>query len=67
MMHIKFDYGEGNEGGRFSDCLRGMTAYLIKNIKGGRDFNTLIRNGKVFNTAWKNPTVPTTEDMKVIL
>ena len=31
-LQVKFDYGEGNEGGRFSECLRLKMAYLSTKI-----------------------------------
>ena len=47
-LQVKFDYREGNEGGRFSECIRLTTAYLSTKIEGGGDVETSIRNGKVF-------------------
>ena len=36
-LQVKFDCGEWNEGGRFSECLRVTTAYLSPKLEGGRD------------------------------
>ena len=55
-LQVKFNCGEGNEGGRFSECIRLTTEYLSKKLKGGGgDAKTLIRNGKVFESAWPDP------------
>ena len=32
-LQVKFDCGEGNEGGRFSECVMPMTAYLSTKLK----------------------------------
>ena len=48
-LHVKFNCGEGKEGGRFSEFLRLTTAYLSMNLDGGRDIETSIRNGKCFD------------------
>ena len=49
------------------ECLRVTTAYLITKLKGGRDVETLIRNGKVFEPEWTNPVGPTPEATKAML
>ena len=54
-LQIKFDYGEGNEGGRFSECLRLTTAYLSTKLVGGINVKTSSRDGKVFEPAWPEP------------
>ena len=54
-LQVKFDCGEGNEGGRFSECLQLTTAYLSTKIEGGSDVETSIRNGKVFKPASPDP------------
>ena len=51
-LQVRFGCGEGNEGGRFSECIQLATAYLSTNIEGGGDVKTLIRNGKVFKPEW---------------
>ena len=51
-VQVKFDFREGNEGGRFLECLRVTTAYLSTNIEGGGDVETSIQNEKVFEPAW---------------
>ena len=47
-LQVEFDCGEGNEGGRFSECMRLATACLSTNLEGGGDVKTSIRNRKVF-------------------
>ena len=55
-LQVKFNCWEGNEGGRFSECIRLTTENLSKKLKGGGgDAKTLIRNGKVFESAWPDP------------
>ena len=49
-LKVKFDCGEGNEGGRFSECLRLTTAYLRMNLEVG-SVKTSIRNGELFETS----------------
>ena len=49
-LHVKFNCGEGNEGGRFSECLRLTTAYLSMKLEGGGDIETSIWNGTFFDT-----------------
>ena len=49
-LHAKFNCGEGNEGGRFSECLRLTTAYLSMKLDGGGDIETSIWNGTFFDT-----------------
>ena len=57
-LQVKFNCREGNEGGRFSKCLRLMTAYLSMKLEGGSNIETLIRNGKVFDPAWPDLVGP---------
>ena len=66
-LQVKFYCGEGNEGGRFSECLRVTSAYLIRKLDGGGDVKTLNRNGKVFETSWTEPVGPTPEATKAML
>ena len=42
-LQVNFNCGEGNEGGRFSECLRVTTAYLSTKLEGGGDVNTSIQ------------------------
>ena len=48
VLQVKFDCGEGNEGGRFSECIRLTTAHLITKFEVVGDVEILIRNRKVF-------------------
>ena len=64
---VKFDCGEGKEGGRFSECLRLKTAYLNKNLESGGDVKTSIRNGKFFEPAWPDPVGPNPAATKSML
>ena len=57
-LQVKFDYGEGNDWGRFSECLRLTTAYLSTKLKGGGNVETSIWNGKVFDSACPDPVGP---------
>ena len=50
-VQVKFDCGEGNEGGRLSECIQITTAYLSTKPEGGSNVETSIRNGKVFDPA----------------
>ena len=54
-LKVKFDCGEGNEGGQLSECIRLTTAYLSTNLESGGDVETLIMNRKVFEPAWPDP------------
>ena len=67
MLQVKFDCGEGNEGGRFSECLRLTTVYLSTKLEGGGDVKTLIRNKKVFEPAWLDPVGPNPAATKAML
>ena len=49
---VKFECGEGNEGGQFLEYIRMTTAYLSKNLEGGGNVKTSIRNGKLFEPEW---------------
>ena len=66
-LQVKFDCGEGNKGGRFSECLRLATAYLSMKLKDGGDVKTLIKNRKVFDPAWLDPVVPNPTATKAML
>ena len=66
-LQVKFDCGEGNEGGRFLECLRLTTAYMSTKIEGGGDVKMLIRNGKVFEPAWPEPVGPNPAATKAML
>ena len=66
-INVKFYCGEGNKGGRFSECLQLNTAYLSTKIEGGGDVKMLIQNGKMVELAWPNPVVPNTEATKAML
>ena len=52
-LQVKLDYGKGNDGGRFSECIRLMLAYLSTNLEGGGNFETSIRN---FFSIWHGRT-----------
>ena len=67
LLQVKFDCGEGNKGGRFSECIRLTTAYLGTKLEGGGDIETSIRNGKVFEPAWPDPVGPNPASMKAML
>ena len=67
MLQVKFDYGEGNEGGRFSECIRPTMAYLSTKIEGGGDVKTSIQNGKLFKPAWPDPVGPNPVATKAML
>ena len=66
-LQVKFDCGEGNEGGRFSDCIRLTTAYLSTKIKGSGEVETSIRNGKVFKPALPDSVGPNPAATKAML
>ena len=51
-LQVKFNCGEVNGGGRFSEYLQLTTAYLSTKLEGDGDVKTSIRNGKVFEPAW---------------
>ena len=67
MLQVKFDCNEGNEGGRFSECIRLKTAYLSTKLEGGSDVETSIRNGKVFEPAWPDLVRPNPAATKAML
>ena len=67
VLRVKFDCGEGNKMGRFLECIRLTTAYLIRKIEGGGDVKTSIRNGKVFEPAWPDPVRPNAAATKAML
>ena len=66
-LQVKVDYGEGNEVGWFSECLRVMTAYLSTKIESGVHVKMLIRNGKVFEPSWPDPVGTTQTATKAML
>ena len=66
-LQFKFDCGEGNEGGRFSECVRLTTAYLSTKLKGGGDVKTSIRNRKLFKPTWPDPFGPNPAATKPVL
>ena len=66
-LQVKFDCREGNEGGRFLECIRLTTAYLNTKLKGGGDVETSIRNRKVFEPAWPDPVGPNAATTKAML
>ena len=57
-LQFKFDCGEGNREGRFSECLRVMTAYLNTKLEGDGDVEMSIRNGKFFKPEWSDQLYP---------
>ena len=63
-LQFKFDCGEGNEGGRFLECIRLTMAYLSMNIEGDGNIETLIQNGKLFEPAWLDAVGPNPEATK---
>ena len=67
MQQVKFDCGEGKEGGRFLECLRLTTAYLSTKLEVGSNVKMSIRNGKIFETAWPDPVGPNPVATKVML
>ena len=66
-LQVKFDCREGNEGRRFSNCLRLTTAYLSRKLEGGRDVKTSIRNRKVFELACMDLVGPNPDATKAML
>ena len=66
-LQFKFDCGEGNEGGRFLECLRPTTAYLSTKLEGYGNIKTSIRNKKFFEPAWLNPVGPNPAATKAML
>ena len=66
-LKVKFDCGEGNEGGQFLECLQLTTAYLSTKLEGIGDVETSIRNRKVFEPAWPNPVGPNPAATKSML
>ena len=50
-LQVKFDCGEGSEGGRFLECLRLTTAYVSTKLECGGDVKTSIMNRKLFELA----------------
>ena len=66
-LQVKFDCWEGNEGGRFLECLILTTAYLSTKLEVSGDIEMLIQNGKVFDPEWPDPVGPNTSAMKAML
>ena len=66
-LQVKFNCGEGDEGGRLLECIWLMTAYLNTKLEGGGDVKTSIRNGKVFKPAWPDLVVPNPAATKAML
>ena len=66
-IQVKFDCGEGNEGGQFLECPQVTTMYLRTKLEGGGGVETSIRNGRVLNPAWPEPVGPTQEATKSML
>ena len=66
-LQVKFDYGEGNEGKQFLECIRLTTAYLSTKLEGGGNVETSIRNGKVFKPPWPDPVRPNVATTKSML
>ena len=67
MLQVKFNCGERNKGGWFSEYLRLTTSYLKTKLKGIVDVKTLIQNGKVFDPAWPDPVGPNPATTKAML
>ena len=66
-LQVNFNCGEGNEGGRFLECLQVTTSYLSMKLEGGGDVDTSIRNRRVFKSAWTDPVGPNPEATKAML
>ena len=66
-LQVKFDCGEGNEGGRLTECIRLTTAHLITKLEGGGGVEILIRNSKVFEPPWLDPVGPNVATTKAML
>ena len=66
-LQFNFECGEGNEGGRFSECIRLTTIYLSTKLEGSGNVETSIRNGKVFEPAWPDPVGPNPAATKAML
>ena len=66
-LQVKLDCGEGNEGGRLSECIRLTMVYLSTKLEGSGDIETLIRNRKVFEPPWPDPVGPNVEATKAML
>ena len=66
-LQVKFDCREGNEGGRFLECIRLTTSYLSTKLEGSGDVKTSIWNGKVFEPAWPDPVRQNAASTKAML
>ena len=66
-LQVKFDCGEGNKGGHFSECLRMTTACLSMKLEGGGDVKKLISNWIVFDPSWPDPVGPNPAATKAML
>ena len=66
-LQVKFNFGEGNEGGRFSKCMRLTTANLSTKLEGDGDGKTSIWNRKVSEPPWADPVGPNPEATKAML
>ena len=58
MLQVKFNCGEGNEEGRFLECMRVKIKYLRTKLEFDGNIKTSIRNGEVFKPARPNPVPP---------
>ena len=67
VLQVKFDCGEGNKGGRFSECIRLTTAYLNTKLESGGNVQTSIRNGKLFELLSPEPVGPNPVATKAML
>ena len=67
VLQVKFNCGEGNEGGRFLECTSLTTAYLSTKLEGGGKVETSIRNGKVFKPPWTDLVGPNVAATKALL
>ena len=66
-LQVKFDCGEGNDGGQLSECIRLTMACLSTKIEGSGDVETPIRNKKVFGSEWPDPVGPNPASTKAML
>ena len=66
-LQVKFDYMEGNEAGRFSECLHLMTAYLSTKFEGGSNIETSIWDVKLFEPVWPDLVGPNPAATKAML
>ena len=66
-LQVKFNCGEGNEGGRFLECLRLTMAYRSTKLEGGSDVKTSITNEKIFDPTWPDAVRPNPAATKAML